>query len=180
MQAQLGDIVLRPLEPRDLPALQRQKNDPRVGDLLGGFTTGYAAKDLDGWLEFHRTRSDEALFAIASATEDACLGHVGLYRLDHRARTGEFAIMLGEVDWWGRGVGRKATAWMIDYGFEMLNLNRIELTVLESNPRAQGLYEKLGFVVEGVRRQAQYKQGRYLDVTVMGLLRSEWLEGRGS
>ena len=173
----VGDVVLRMLEPRDIDALLEQKNDVTVAGLLGGFSTGYSRKDLEGWLEFHRTKRNEVLWAIADG-DDKCLGHVGLYEIDHRVRKAEFAIMLGERRAWGKGIGKAVSAWAVEYGFLQLNLNRIELDVLATNPRAKALYEGLGFELEGTRRCAQYKDGEYIDVYVMGLLRAAWEASR--
>jgi RimJ/RimL family protein N-acetyltransferase len=52
-------------------------------------------------------------------------------------------------------------------------MNRIELCFIASNTRAMRLYEGLGFVREGLKRQAQYRTGEYLDVILMAILRSE-------
>jgi RimJ/RimL family protein N-acetyltransferase len=63
----------------------------------------------------------------------------------------------------------------VDFAFEMFNLNRLEAEVLECNYSAQLLEVKiLGFVIEGKKRMAVYKAGRYYDSIVLGLLRSEW------
>lgn len=63
----------------------------------------------------------------------------------------------------------------IDFAFEMFNFNRLEAEVLESNYSAQLLeVNLLGFTVEGKKRMAVYKAGRYYDSIVLGLLRSEW------
>lgn len=173
----VGDVTLRMLEPRDIDALLSQKNDPGVAALLGGFTTGYARRDLEGWLEYHRGKSNEVLWAIAD-DRDACLGHVGLYEIDSRVRKAEFAIMLGERSAWGQGIGKAVSAWVVDFGFLQLNLNRVELDVLATNPRAKALYDGLGFELEGTRRAAQYKDGEYIDVYSMALLRRDWEQRR--
>jgi ribosomal-protein-alanine N-acetyltransferase len=169
----LDGFLLRKPEPADVEALYRQKNDPEVGALLGGFTSGYSRRDLEGWVEHHRTHRSEVLWVIAESDGDRAVGHVGLYEIDHRIRTAEFAIMLGDKSVWGKGLGRACTAFVVRYGFEQLNLNRVSLQVLETNTRAQQLYKSLGFVEEGRLRQAQYKSGRYLDVLVMSILRTE-------
>lgn len=62
------------------------------------------------------------------------------------------------------------------YGFEILNLNRIGLSVFEYNERGRRCYEKVGLRVEGRRRQAKYWRGRYWDALEMGLLASEWAD----
>lgn len=63
----------------------------------------------------------------------------------------------------------------IDMAFEMFNFNRLEAEVLETNYSAQLLEVNiLGFQIEGKKRMAVYKAGRYYDSIVLGLLRSEW------
>jgi hypothetical protein len=69
-----------------------------------------------------------------------------------------------------------ATA-VIDYCFEMLNLNRIDAEVLETNYTAQKYWtQHLKFIIEGKRRQAVYKCGKYYDSIILGILREEWLQ----
>jgi RimJ/RimL family protein N-acetyltransferase len=165
--------VLRKPEPKDVDSLYVAKNNPEIGSMLGGFTAGYSHADLGSWVEFHRSAKDEAFFVIADAN-DVAVGHVALYKIDLRAGHAEFGIMLGDKSTWGKGLGTACTRFMVEYGFDQLNLRRIYLELLEDNPRAQRLYEKLGFVLEGRLRQHQYKGGKYLDVLVMGLLRDEY------
>lgn len=177
MHLRVGDVVLRRPEPSDVDALYAYKNDPAVANLLGGFTNGYSRADIEAWVEHHRTLANEIVWAIASVDGARCLGHVGLYNLDHRARRGEFAIMLGDRSVWGRGLGKAVTRLVVDYGFRFLNLNRLELSVLGNNRRAIALYESLGFVKEGTLRQAQFKDNEYINVVLMALLRAEWSGG---
>jgi RimJ/RimL family protein N-acetyltransferase len=174
MNFPLDEVLLRALEPRDLDALYQQKNDPEVAALLGGFSSGYCRADLAEWLERHRKRQDEILWAIADARSDRCLGHAGFYRIDHRVRAAEYAIMLGAKDCWGRGLGTAVSRCLVAYGFEALNLNRIALSVLAHNDRARRLYAGLGFREEGVLRQAQFKGGQYCDLVPMAMLREEY------
>ncbi len=170
----LGDLLLRRPEPSDLDALYQYKNDPEIASQLGGFTTGYAMQDLRDWLEVHRKKGDEVLFAIALAADNRCIGHAGLYNIDARVRMAEFALLIGDRSLWNRGFGRICTQFCLDYGFYQLNLNRIYLSVLAHNARAIHLYRSLGFQDEGRLRQAQYKDGRYLDLLLMAVLREQY------
>lgn len=169
----LSNILLRKPEPEDAPYLYRFRNDPDVVRGLGGFSSGYSAQAIKGWIERGDMPSADLVWAIADRETNACLGHVGLYRIDHRVRTCEFAILIGDSLRWGKGIGREASSAAVDYGFDELNMNRIELTVLASNARAIRLYEGLGFVREGLMRQAQYRDGDYVDVILMSMLRSD-------
>jgi RimJ/RimL family protein N-acetyltransferase len=60
------------------------------------------------------------------------------------------------------------------HGFETLNLNRIYLRVYADNPRARRSYEKAGFVEEGCLRESVFRHGKYGDLFIMSVLRSEW------
>jgi len=62
---------------------------------------------------------------------------------------------------------------MIDHAFHNLELRRIELGVLKNNIPAIKLYEKTGFVQEGMKRKSNYKNGKYLNLITMGLLRED-------
>ena len=111
---------------------------------------------------------------IVAREGDVPLGMTGLHKIDPRHRHAEFGIMLGDPDRWGQGHGSEATRLMVRYGFETLNLHRIWLHVYEDNARGIRAYEKAGFRKEGVLRQDCFREGRYWDTIVMGLLREEW------
>lgn len=173
MHHDLGDVLLRKPEPHDVEALYAWKNDPAVASMLVGFTTGYTRADLTKWVDFHRSAADEAFFMIVRRTDDRAIGHVALYQINHRTGVGDFAILLGDRSMWGKGIGRACTRFMCDYGFTQLNLRRITLGVLATNERAHKLYRSLGFVEEGRLRQAQFKDGAFVDVILMAMFREE-------
>lgn len=166
------ELALRALEESDLPALHTYKNDPEIVALLGGFSRGYSRADLVDWLSFHRARRDEVLWAIADRKDDRCLGHLGIYQIDHRVGSAELAILFGDKKHWGKGWGRTLCQAAINYAFEELNLQRIQLSVLEHNLRAIALYRSLGFVEEGRHPRAQVRDGKYLTTITMAHLRS--------
>lgn len=168
----LGEIMLRPLDTSDVEALYHFRNDPSITSQLGGFSSGYSRRDLEDWMESHGKRTDEVLWAIALSETDECIGHVGLYRINHRIGTSELAIVIGSSQYQGRGLGKAVTQRMIRYGFDELRLNKISLSVLSTNKRASQLYESLGFEVEGVLKNEQFRNGKYVDVILMALFAS--------
>ena len=91
-------------------------------------------------------------------------------------RSAEIGIMIGERQYWNRGFGTEAMRLMVQHGFENLNLHRIFLRVFETNPRGKRSYEKVGFKLEGRMREARYLKGKYIDVCLMSILKSEWFE----
>ncbi len=73
-----------------------------------------------------------------------------------------------------QGYGREALLLMLEYGFGILNLHRIELEAYSYNERALHVYEGLGFKKEGVRREALYYDHEYHDIITMSLLEEEY------
>jgi RimJ/RimL family protein N-acetyltransferase len=73
----------------------------------------------------------------------------------------------------GRGLGTEATRLIVGYGFDQLGLHRIELEVYAFNPRARRAYEKVGFVAEGVLRDALWWDGEWVDAVVMSMLETD-------
>ncbi|UXY31906.1 GNAT family N-acetyltransferase [Streptomyces sp. HUAS TT20] len=80
---------------------------------------------------------------------------------------------------YGRGLGTEATRLIVG-GFEKLGLHRISLEVYVFNPRARRVYEKVGFVAEGVLRDALLWEGERVDATVMSIPAPEWCRHRGT
>lgn len=173
MTLQHGSVLIRRPEVNDSDALYEIKNDPAVMSHLGGFHVGLSSADIKKWIEFHNSRTDEVVWIIADAESNQCIGHAGLYKIDYRIRSAEFAILVSK-DRWGDGIGREVSERVISFGFLELNLSRISLTVLEGNARARALYEKIGFMKEGVFRRAQYKGGRYHHLVCYSILREEF------
>jgi RimJ/RimL family protein N-acetyltransferase len=126
-----------------------------------------------------RTTSVPITFAdlrLAIDTKDGVhIGGCGLHGASPENRTAELGIMVGDKAYWSKGYGTDAVATLVRFGFDEMNLNRIELHVYDFNERAQASYRKCGFVDEGRMRDAHYAEGVYCDVVVMGLLRSAWL-----
>jgi RimJ/RimL family protein N-acetyltransferase len=74
----------------------------------------------------------------------------------------------------GQGHGTEVLAWATSYCFETLGLHKIELDVDADNHRAIHVYEKMGFIREGLRRQRLWVNGHYEDMIEMGILKEEW------
>ena len=123
-------------------------------------------------------RVEEQPLAIEVKTDGGwkLVGDVGLMNLDQRIRSAEIGIFIGDKSCWDKGYGTEALQMILDFGFGSVNLNRIYLRVFETNPRGIHCYEKVGFQHEGRMRQAYYLDGKYIDVLLMSILKSEWME----
>jgi [ribosomal protein S5]-alanine N-acetyltransferase len=93
--------------------------------------------------------------------------------IDDKNRHAMFGIFVGAAEARGKGYGTAATAMVVRYAFNTLNLNRVWLHVYEDNKPGIRVYEKVGFRKEGVLRQDNFRRGRYRDTIVMGILRAD-------
>lgn len=169
-----GDLVrLRAIEPTDGPDLNEELGDPEVLDgLLLPFPQSRAA-----WREFVEASrgGDDLLLTIETLEDRTPIGGCGLRRIDARARTADLGIWIAKGSW-DRGYGTDATRVLCRFAFRHMGLQRIQLDVFETNPRAVRAYEKVGFKEEGRLRRAHFVGGRHVDTIVMGLLAEELVE----
>lgn len=173
-----GDrIRLRAVEQDDLPHFVEWLNDPEVISGLLVYLP-LASWDENKWFENLVTLPAEerplALDIRTSENEWSLIGNVGLHKIQWINRQAEFGIFIGNKGAWNKGFGTEATKLTLQHAFETLNLNRIYLHVFDTNPRAIHVYEKIGFKYEGRLRQAKFQNGRYIDLLLMSMLRSEW------
>jgi RimJ/RimL family protein N-acetyltransferase len=166
-------VYLRPLELADAPTLAPLFNDPDVNRFLLRCHPMSVA-DEEEFIRRLSGRTDYLALGIALRDGDRLVGATGLHDLDARNRNAAFGISIGDKDSWGKGYGTDATRLMVRHAFFTLNLHRVWLYVYEYNERAQRVYERIGFKVEGRLRQHTFRDGRYWDTVVMGVLRQEW------
>lgn len=180
-------VALRPfLLEQDAPALREMLQDPEALRLTG---IGHHADDLPEWDDqaeerfwsWYSTRNqqpDRLDLAVVDQATGRCVGEVVLNDVSRPNRSCGFRTVLGPAGR-DRGLGSEAVRMIVGYGFERLALHRISLEVYSFNPRARRVYEKVGFVAEGVLRDALRWDGRWIDTTVMSILAPEWSRHRG-
>lgn len=122
-----------------------------------------------------RTRGDRnnLVLAVVLRDGDRHIGNVALQAIHPVYRSAELAILLGDPASRGQGLGLEAARLLCRHGFAALDLRRIACGTFAGNLGMIRLAEALGMQREGVRRQAAYKAGEYLDVIEFGLLRDE-------
>jgi RimJ/RimL family protein N-acetyltransferase len=166
-------VYLRPLERADAPALVPWFNDPEVVRTLARYRP-LNLQEEEAWLERTQGSEHDLGLGIVCRATDELIGGTGLHQMDFKNRHAAFGILIGKKENWGKGYGTEATGLLIQYAFDTLNLNRVWLHVYEFNERGIRAYEKVGFRREGVLRQDCYREGRYWNTIVMGILREEW------
>jgi ribosomal-protein-serine acetyltransferase len=105
--------------------------------------------------------------------EGRLAGIIGAGRIDWENRSTNIGYWLGEA-YQGKGLVTGACRALLDYLFSELKLQRIEIRGATDNPKSCAIPRRLGFSKEGVLRQAQAFDDRYLDIEVHGLLAEDW------
>ena len=110
-------------------------------------------------------RSDAiAAFAIMTKEGNNHIGNICIENISWDNNSGEISILIGEKDWWGKGVATEAYRLIIDYGFNMLKLHRLYSGMSVRNKGMIKVAESSGMSQEGISKDAFYKNGVYVDV----------------
>lgn len=164
------NIRLRPLEREDLRFVHGLDNDAAV--MRYWFEEPYEAfVELEELYNKHIHDQSERRFIIDLAGES--IGLVELIEIDYIHRRAEFQIIV-HPDYENNGYAGQATHLALMYAFSVLNMYKIYLLVDVENTKAIHIYEKLGFIEEGVLKEEFYLTGQYRDVVRMCLFQRDY------
>jgi RimJ/RimL family protein N-acetyltransferase len=167
------NIVLRPITVDDAPQMFSALSDEESMRLTGTQQT-YTLEQVEKFCRSISESDDRADYAITVNDDPTYIGEVVLNQIDWKNRSASFRIALAANQNFDKGYGTEATKLIVAYGFETLKLHRIELEVYDFNPRALRVYEKVGFVREGVRRDVLLWEGKYQSAIVMSILADDY------
>jgi diamine N-acetyltransferase len=153
-------VALGPLERALLPEYRRWLNDFETARTLCATPRPMTAEQEEAWYETQANAESEAPFTVYALPELRPVGIAGLHEIDHRNRTADFGIVLGEADYRGRGLDTWTTRLVLDYAFTALGLHNVMLSVHEFNHAGRRAYGKAGFREVGRRRECRAMGGR--------------------
>lgn len=169
----MGNVTLRRPTPRDRVDRLAIGRHPEFVRLVGGDDSDLEAltvDEVDAW--YRSVEADPLCWVIE--VDGLAIGTARLHKLDEVNRNARYSVGIFDPAMWGRGYGTAATRLVVQYGFEVLGLHRIELRVLVDNHRAIRAYERGGFVREGVHRDIELVAGRWLSDLCMSILEHEY------
>lgn len=172
-----GKLVrLRSYRKEDMKICLSFINDPLVTkNIRPGIPFPYKYEDEIKWYESLNPMSEKNYsFAIEKIEDETYLGGCGINYVDWKNSFCEIGLFLGK-DFWNKGYGTDAMNILVKFIFNEMNLNKIKLFVYSFNDSARRVYEKLGFKTEGVLREEIYKEGKYYDEILMGLLKKDFI-----
>ena len=105
------------------------------------------------------------------------IGSVGFVKFDWTVRKTEIGYWIDKEEE-GKGIVSAACRVLIEYAFDELGMNRVEVRCSSKNERSAAIPERFGFKMEGVLRQSEFRDGRLHDFFIFGLLADEWRSNR--
>jgi RimJ/RimL family protein N-acetyltransferase len=171
------NIYLGPVAKKDISILVKWMNDLDVIKFTCQASRMHTAETAKRFLEEALTSQTTYYFGIYTR-RGVLIGGCDLRDVNHIQRKATLGIIIGEPKYWNKGYGTEAVTLLLDYGFNVLNLNNIMLAVFDYNPRGIRCYEKAGFRLIGKRRQARFFGGKYYNEVFMDVLADEFKQTR--
>ena len=169
-----GAWRLRPIDSGDVPAMQAYLSDAEVIE-----HTSYEVqrpRDIEALVQFYKhafARKTDIRWAIAQESSRTMVGSCGLSAFHERHRRAELGYDLAR-EAWGKGAASAVARRVLQFGFEELQLNRIEAMVMAGNDRSERVLDRLGFQREGLLRHYKFARGAFSDYTVWAMIREDW------
>ena len=172
-------VFLRQIEMNDLPKIMEYWNTYETRRFLSALLPHSELYEKQ-WIEKAATstpfKDGQVVFVIEDNTTKAFIGTTGLHNINSQSHGAEFGIAIHRPANTEKGYGTDATTLTLWIAFHILGLNSVMLRVLDFNVRAIHVYEKVGFTHVGRHREACFIEGKYHDILIMDILKSEFFE----
>ena len=152
--------------------IARWFNDPNLNKYTSHRTKHMTAGDVQCYTHELKITSNIKAWKVIRK-DSSHIGNISLQHIDYINRSAEIAWMISEQ---GKGAGTEAGKQVLDYAFNILNLNRVWCGCVKENIGMVKLAGKLGMKQEGISREAFFLDGRYTDIIQFGILKGEWNE----
>jgi ribosomal-protein-serine acetyltransferase len=117
--------------------------------------------------------AEKGSFAMSVVQNEKIVGNMGFHNLDLNNKSAHIGYWLArEAE--GKGLMTRCCRVLIDYLFDEMNLNRIQINCNVENAKSRAIPERLGFQLEGVHRQVEAFDNRFGDWAVYAMLKEDW------
>ena len=137
------------------------------------YTTKKEVKELlDKYIRYYE-KDDYYRWAIIEKSSNECIGQIAYFLVDSKNHFAEIEYCVG-IDFQCRGYATEATKAVIAYGFDKINLHKVQICTKAINKPSKRVIEKCGFIYEGTLRDFFYINGAYVDRLYFSMLKSEY------
>lgn len=167
-------VVLAALEEEHLEMLRELTNSPDYEKMIVGWSFPISKRDQQEWFANCKNSLAKICYVIKTE-EDGAVGMIGLRDIDWKNGTATgLGMRIAKKDIRTKGLATDAWMTLMRYAFDELRLNRVNGSALAYNKASLRVCEKVGFKIEGTQRQAVYKDGKFIDLILMGCLKSDY------
>jgi RimJ/RimL family protein N-acetyltransferase len=167
------NLYLRTITTQDADTYYESLLDSDINRLTG--TQRIFNKDfIYKYIESKTNAYPELLLFILLKENDEVIGDIQLNDIDLINRRANIRLSINSETHQGKGYGKEAMVLVMEYGFGIMNLHRIDLEVYSFNKNAIKAYEKIGFKREGIKRDVLFYNHEYHDCIVMSMLEDEY------
>ena len=164
-------ITLRKFEKRDVENKVKWINDSQNNTYLH-YELPLEIEKTNEWFEKIRNRTDR--FDAVIEADGVAIGLIGLLNIDSKNKKAEYYVCIGEQWAKGKGIAKGASKSLLEYAFKDLKLNKVYLYTEKENIFAQALFEKLGFIKEGLLKEDLIYNDRKVDRFFYGITKQEY------
>lgn len=158
-------IVLREIEEDDLRFIVEWRNDPQI--LKGLFSYLHLSiSKQKRWYEQYIIDKTRQIFIIELKKDSKPIGTAGLTDIDYKNQKAEIGILI-DKSFQNSGYGFESLNLLLDFAFNEMNLRKTTAKAFQDNEPAINLYEKIGFVKEGLLEKEIFKAGEYKNIVIM-------------
>jgi len=162
-------VCFRAIEIADKDALLDIINDSETEHSLGGWSFPVSSLNQEEWIKALKPNTHILRCMIVDKKDNKIIGTVILSNIDYKNGNAEVHIkLLGNAR--GKGYGTDTVNTLINYAFNELRLNCVYAHVNSYNNPSQKLFEKCGFIKEGILRKRIFKKGKFHDVIPLSIL----------
>ncbi|MTI38082.1 GNAT family N-acetyltransferase [Fulvivirga lutimaris] len=159
-------LLLRPIVKSDIDNIYNGLSNPEVIKYYGvSFDSLEATKEQMEWFE----KSSQCWWAICSLDNKQFYGAAGVNDISLPHKKAEIGFWL-LPDYWREGIISEAIPLVINFGFNQLELHRIEGFVETENQGSKHTLEKVGFRYEGTMNDCEIKNGKYISIDIYAIL----------
>jgi len=165
-------FVFKNISKKDLEVLQKWRNSKEIFPYNTQFKL-LNSIDQKNWYEMiQKPESDRKMFVVKM--DKKLIGVCGLIHLDIKNKNADVALIIGELQFQGKGLGKQILKKLLEIGFKKFGLNRIGAEIIDYNEKSEIVFKKLNFQLECKLRESIWRYGKWHDINIYSILRDEF------
>ncbi|HYY55586.1 MAG TPA: GNAT family protein [Candidatus Dormibacteraeota bacterium] len=165
-------VTLRPPVPEDVPHIVRWLADVEVSRMLGYLQIAFSEAQETDWLKKLAENQNGVFWVIE--VDGKPVGTSGIRDIDWKNQHGESGTLIGEREYWGKGIGTEQARLRTRFAFRELNLIKLKSAAFAENVASLRMSKRVGYREVGVERREVFAGGKWHDGVLLELLREDW------